>query len=395
MTAPLFVVDGHAITVAEALIAFASAFVLILIALIIALTRSNRSLADAAADSRARAVELDLRLADLARLQAETVGRVHTLGDVLGSRQSELARTVSERLDAVTHRLGDSVVASARNTVEGLSRLNERLAVIDEAQKNLGELAGEMTSLRAILADKQARGAFGQGRMEAIVADALPERAYAFQPTLPNGKRPDCAIYLPGDPRPLIVDAKFPLEAVLAWRAAEDDAARKAAAARVKTDVGKHVADIAERYLLPGDTLDVALMFVPSESIYAELAEGFEEVIQKAFHARVLVVSPSLLMLAIQVVQVLVRDQRMQQEARLIRGEVGHLVADVMRLKERALNLQKHFGQAAMDVEQVVVSADKIARRGARIEAMEIEDTTPASNVIAAPIERRAVARES
>ena len=181
------------------------------------------------------------------------------MAEWLGSRQADLARVVSDRLDSVGARLGAGLESQAQTTGETLGQLNERLAVIDAAQSRLTEMTREVVSLKDILANKQTRGAFGQGRMEAIVRDGLPAGAYDFQFTLSNRARPDCVIRLPGDPRPLAVDAKFPLEGFSALRAARDDEARRAAHARVRADVGKHVKDIAERYLVPGETQDVAL----------------------------------------------------------------------------------------------------------------------------------------
>ena len=160
---------------------------------------------------------------------------------------------------------------TTKHTTDNLQKLNERLAVIDNAQKNITDLASQVTSLQSVLANKQARGAFGQGRMEAIIQDGLPKGAYEFQFTLSNGTRPDCCVFLP-DQRPLVIDAKFPLEGVTAFREAKTDDERKIAAQRLRQDVSKHVTDIAEKYLIPGETQDMALMFVPSESVYAEIA---------------------------------------------------------------------------------------------------------------------------
>jgi DNA recombination protein RmuC len=215
--------------------------------------------------------------------------------------------------------------------------------------------------------------------MEAIVTDSLPKDAYAFQYTLSNGKRPDCAIFLPEDPRPLLVDAKFPLESITAFRDAKNDEIRQAAASQLRQDIQKHVSDIADRYFLPGETQETALMFVPSESVYADLHEHFDDLVQKAFRRRVLIVSPSLLMLAIQVVQSIVKDARMREAAEQIRTEVGRLMEDVYRLRDRALNLQKHFAQSSDDVGQVLISADKVAKRGARIEALDLDASEPAT----------------
>ena len=178
-----------------------------------------------------------------------------------------------------------SLQTTTKHTTDHLQKLHERLAVIDGAQKNITELATQVNSLQGILGNKQSRGAFGQGQLEAIIADVLPKGAYEFQYSLKNGKRPDCAIFMP-DAGPLMIDAKFPLEAMTAWRDARTDDDRKQAIARVRIDIGKHIADIAEKYLIPGETQDIALMFIPSESVYADLHERFDDMMQRAQRAR-------------------------------------------------------------------------------------------------------------
>jgi DNA recombination protein RmuC len=370
MSTTFFTVGGVPIGLAEALSALGLA---VLIVLAIVLARAFRRQGGESARHAQRAADLEARLSEMVRVQADTAGRVHMMGETLSGRQAELARLVGERLDAVTHRLGQSMSESGRHTTESLRHLHERLAVIDHAQKNLTELASQVTSLREVLANKQMRGAFGQGRMEAIVRDGLPRGAFEFQFTLSNKTRPDCVVFLPGDDRPIVIDAKFPLEAVSALREAKSEETRKQAAQRVRQDVSRHVNDIAERYLIPGETQEVALMFVPSESVYAELYDGFDDIIQKAYRAQVVIVSPSLLMLAIQVMQQILKDARMREAAGRIRTEVGHLMGDIGRLRERVLKLQQHFGQASEDVTQVLISADKIAKRGGRIEALEFD----------------------
>ena len=331
----------------------------------------------------------DAPMAELARLQNETAGRVQAMGEMLAGRQAELARTVNERLDAVTQRLGQSMQISTQHTGEHLAKLNERLAVIDNAQKNITDLASHVTSLRDVLANKQARGAFGQGRMEAIIQDGLPKGAYEFQFTLKNGKRPDCVVMLP-DQRPLVIDAKFPLEAITALRESKTEDERKLAAQRVRQDVSKHVTDISEKYLIPGETQDIALMFVPSESVYAELHDGFDDVVQKAYRSQVMLVSPTLLMLAIQVIQQIQKDAQMREAADQIRTEVGVMMKDVKLLGERVRKLQAHFGQTTEDMNQILISAGKIEKRASRIEELEFDDNdeTPASNVISAPLRK-------
>jgi DNA recombination protein RmuC len=312
------------------------------------------------------------QMTDLYRLQLESSGQMRLLADVLGKGQGELQRTVNDRLESLSHRVGLSLQDASKNASDNLQKLNERLAVIDRAQKNITDLASQVTSLQGVLANKQQRGAFGQGRMEIIVQDGLPKSCYAFQYTLSNRSRPDCAVFLP-DGRPLVIDAKFPLEAVTAFRDAKNDDERKQAAARLRQDIGRHIADISQKYLIPGETQDQALMFVPSESVYSELHDSFDDMVQRAFRAKVVIVSPSLLMLAIQVVQQIQRDARMREAADQIHAEVGYLMDDLRRLQERVQKLRTHFDQANEDIRQIVISAERIEKRGTRIQEVEFD----------------------
>ena len=350
----------------------------LLLAICVALLRGGRARAGDAAALAERQREMDDKMAELARLNSELSGRVRAASEIVSSRQSDLARLLSERLDAVGHRVGQGLEHSARSTADHLAKLGERLAVIDGAQANLARLSQDMLGLKDILSNKQARGAYGQGRMEAIVRDGLPADSFAFQHTLSNRTRPDCVIRLPGDERWMVVDAKFPLEAFTALRAAKEDDARKQADVRVRADVSKHVRDIAERYFLPGETQDIAFLFVPSESIYADVQEHFDDLVQKAHRARILLVSPSLLMMAIQLMQSIVRDARLREEAHVIQAEVSHLLEDVARLRERTEKLSNHFRQSQEDVEAISVSARKIEKRGERIGQLEFSERAPA-----------------
>jgi DNA recombination protein RmuC len=334
---------------------------------------------------------VDDQIAALARLQTEAASRMDAMRDLLVNRQAELQRTINERLDSVTHRLNQSMTSAREHTVESLQKVNERLAVIDTAQKNIAELASKMSSLHSVLANKQQRGAFGQGRLEIIIQDGLPKDCYEFQLTLSNRSRPDCAVFLP-DKRPLAIDAKFPLEAFTALREAVSEEERKQAASRLRQDFTKHVSDISTKYLIPGETQDLALMFVPSESVYMELHDGFHDIVQKAFRANVVIVSPCLLMLALHVIHQIQKDARMREAADKIHAEVGHLMDDIDRLHDRVLNLQKHFGQANEDVRQILISAEKVETRATRIKDVEFngEDSPlPGSNLIATPRPRR------
>ena len=371
ISGPIAVIDGVPIYLTEAVGAALSLLTLLAVVSFVALWRAGvaRRRERDIADERQEAIEA--RFAALAQSSAELSGRIGGMSEWLGSRQTDLARVVAERLDSVGARLGAGLENQAQTTGENLNKLNERLAVIDAAQSRLSEMTREVVSLKDILSNKQSRGAFGQGRMEAIVRDGLPVGAYEFQFTLSNRARPDCVIRLPGDARVLAVDAKFPLEGFTALRAARDDDTRKMAHARVRADVRKHVKDIAERYLLPGETQDVALMFVPSEAIYSDLVDHFDELVQKAHRARVVIVSPTLMMMAISVAQAILRDARMRDEAHQIQAEVGKLMNDVRLLVERAGKLDTHFRQAQEDLAGVGAASARVARRSERIESMD------------------------
>jgi DNA recombination protein RmuC len=374
MTTPtnqiIFMIGDLPVRTIDALVGFGALVLLLLLVIAIAVARSGRRGAELAMLQAMRAEELEQRLGEMMRVQSEASGRVDAMAQVLTGRQVELARSVNERLDSVTHRVGQSMEQSTRNTMDSLRVLHERLGIIDNAHKNLTDLTTQVTTLRDVLANKQSRGAFGQARMEAIVQDGLPKGSYEFQHTLANGKRPDCVVFLP-DTRPLCIDAKFPLEAITALHDARSDEERRFACQRLRADVLKHVNDIAEKYLIAGETQDTALMFVPSESVYAEIHDGFDDVIQKAYRARVVLVSPSLLMLAIQVMQQIMKDARIRDAADQIRTEVVNLGDDLTRLRERVLKLQKHFGDVNEDIRQILISADKIEKRAGRIEELD------------------------
>jgi DNA recombination protein RmuC len=370
----VLVVGGRAIAAGELVLGLLGLAVLMLLALFVVMRRQASARALEAERALIHAQEVEERMAEMARIQSELTGRMQAMAEGLGARQGDLAKALGDRLDGMSTRIGQSLEGQTKTTVENLGKLNERLAVIDNAQKNLTDLAGQVVTLKDVLANKQARGAFGQGRMEAILQDGLPSNGYDLQVTLSNGRRPDAVIRLAGDPRGLVVDAKFPLEAVTLWREAKAEELRRMAAQRLRQDLSVHIKDIADKYLIAGETQDMALMFVPSEGIYADLNEHFDDVMQRAFRARVLIVSPSLLMLAVQVVQGLLKDERMREEAQVIQKEVALLLGDVTRLTDRVANLQKHFAQASDDLIQIQTSADKIAKRGGRIESLEFED---------------------
>jgi DNA recombination protein RmuC len=365
------------------LIALGVLLLLGLAAVIVLLLRPRAPVADPAAEQRL--VALNSRLDGMANWLQNAHGQ---LQQTVQTSQGQFQQTVNERLDAVTARLGESLSASTNTTAEHLQNLHARLAVIDSAQKNIADLASQVSlhvgSLNNILANKQSRGAFGQGQLEAIVADLLPKGAYEFQHTLTNKMRPDCVIFVP-DSGHLVIDAKFPLEAMTAWRDAASDEDRKIAIQRVRQDIGKHVTDIAEKYMIAGETQDVALMFIPSESLYADIYDSFDDVVQRARRARVMIVSPNMAVLAIQLVRQMRKDAQMREAVDQIRFEIGHMMKDVALLGDRVRKLQGHFGQTTKDMDDILTSAGRIEKRAGRIEGLDFE-AEAASGAIAAAV---------
>ncbi|MEP3279505.1 MAG: DNA recombination protein RmuC [Stappiaceae bacterium] len=372
----LFQIGNRQITLAEFLIYAACTALFLLLVLWIQAMRQSRRRGDAEAAAQAQTREMELRLGELMKTQSEMTGRMQTMAEVFGTRQADLSRGLNERMDGLGQKIGQSMVQTTKSTQEGLTAVHERLAVIDRAQKTISDLSGQVTELQNILSNKQSRGAFGQGRMEAIIQDALPASAYVFQGMLSNDTRPDCLILMPNDAPPLVIDAKFPLEAFNMIRDAALSEELKAAHAQFRRDMAKHIGDISDRYLLPGETQDTAFMFVPSESVFAELHENFEDVIQKAHRARVILVSPSLLNLSIQVIQSVLKDAKMREQAHLIQAEVGRLMQDIGRLDDRVRKLQSHFSQSQKDIDQILISTDKVTKRSRNIEDLELGELT-------------------
>jgi DNA recombination protein RmuC len=277
-----------------------------------------------------------------------------------------------QQIDALKEKMGESLAASAQKTGETFVSITERLNVIDTAQKNITELSGHVVSLKAIFSDKQARGAMSQDQMEAIIAEHLSPDQYEFQATLSNNSRPDCAIRIPNVVARIVVDSKFPLEAFELLRKAESEEQRKVAMTAVRNDIQKHVRDIKEKYLIPGEVQTPAIMFVPSDSIYAELHAGFPETLRKARQDQVVIVSPHVFMLVISTIQSLMRDAKMREQAHAIQAAVGALLQDVKRLGERVGDLRKHFDTTNKDIGQIEISMKGIERHSDRIAQVEL-----------------------
>lgn len=337
------------------------------VALAVVLRRTDRAAERLQADAMAA-------LADQLRAEnRELAGRLSQLGDDTRKVQAELTRAVNDRLDQVSVRMGKSLEEAAGRTAKSFGEIATRLKVIDEAQKNLSELSGDIVGLQDILSDKQARGAFGELQLTDLVGAILPPSAYDFQVTLSNDRRVDCLIKLPNPPGPMGVDAKFPLEGYQALQAARDDAQKAAARRAFKADIAKHVKNIAERYILPGETADSALMFLPSEAVYAELHANFPDVVQKSFQAKVWIVSPTTLWATLNTVRAILKDARIREQAHVVQKEMRALMDDVRRLGERVDKLDTHFNRAQRDIADIRTSTDGITRHAGRIEAVELD----------------------
>ena len=253
--------------------------------------------------------------------------------------------------------------------------------MIDAARVNIEALGAQVTTLAGILGNKQQRGAYGETQLENIIRDRLPPEGFSFQHTLTNGRRADCFIQLPHPPGPIAVDSKFPLEAWIALRDAADDVQRLAGMKQFRADVNKHVKDVAARYIIAGETAAGAIIFVPSEAIYAELHHTAAEVVTAAARMGVYIVSPTTLWAVLTSMGALMRDVRLRNEAGRIQKEVKALLGDIGRLDTRVSELKNHFDKAGSVISQIETSSGKIKRSGEKIEAVEF-DETPA---IAAP----------
>ncbi len=326
-------------------------------------------LAETAEKLIAAQAEITGRLSQMAEADAAAQAR---LAERFQSQERALTKTLDERLANVSKRVGDSLQQSQTKNAETMAGLKARLAVIDAAQKNITDLSAQVVGLQDVLANRHARGAFGELQLEDLVRNALPPSTYDFQSTLSNGKRVDCLLTLPNPPGPIAIDAKFPLESYRALHAATDDAERTAAGRAFSTDVLKHVRDIAERYILPGETAESALMFVPSEAVYAELHANFADTVDKSYRARVWIVSPTTLMATLHTVRAVLKDANMREQAGLIQQEVHRMIEDVVRLDDRVDKLNRHFDQASEDVRQIRVSSEKITKRADKIEEIEL-----------------------
>ena len=347
-----------------------------LVVAVLALRLRARDTQDTAPDTDPMIEKITETVDQMARAQSELTGRLDGMAAAQETARGELTRTLTEQLTNVSKTVANNLKDTGERTTRTLGDLGQRLSLIDKAQQEITALSGQVVELQQILDNKQARGAFGEAQLADIVRDGLPETAYAFQHTLSNGRRADCLIRLPNPPGPVVVDSKFPLEAYQRWRGAESDEAARTALGTLRTDTQKHATDIAERYIIPGETADAALMFLPSESVFSELHSRLPDLVEKCRAMRVYPVSPNTMALTLNTVRAIMRDVKMREQAGLIQNEVRVLMEDVSRLNDRIGKLRTHFGQAEKDIELIETSGRKITSRGERITGVELEDKT-------------------
>ena len=381
--------------------------VLVVILLIMTVRRAGKS-ADAVQIVASQVGRLSQDMNALGQGQQQLAGNIRTVSDAQANAQVHVVQTMEARLAEVqaqmAERLADNAMKSARSlaemqermkdtltgssekTTKSLTELQERLATIDKAQTNIEKLSGDVLSLQDILSNKQRRGMFGEIQLTDIVSKALPADSYALQYTLSNGKRADCLVHLPNPPGPIVIDAKFPFEAYEAFAAAETQHEQAAALRDLGNAVKKHIKDISEKYIIEGETADGAIMFLPSEAVYAELHARLPDVVRSGFDARVWIVSPTTCMATLNTMRAILKDARMREQAGAIRKELALLGGDVERLVTRVGNLDRHFGQAAKDIEDIKISAEKAGKRAHRLDNFDFEEIAPDAEPKVIPI---------
>lgn len=306
---------------------------------------------------------MEVRLAEVQRQMAEK----------LHENSMKAARSISD----LQEKMNQTLHGSSEKTTKSLTELQERLATIDKAQTNIEKLSGDVLSLQDILSNKQTRGAFGEIQLNDIVSKALPADSYSFQATLSNGRRADCLIHLPNPPGPIVIDAKFPLEAYDALVEAETKDNQARALTMLKQAVRTHIKAISERYLIEGETADGALMFLPSEAVYAELHARLPDVVREGFAARVWIVSPTTCMATLNTMRAILKDARMREQAGAIRATLKQLHRDVELVVERVGKLDTHFNQARKDLDGITTAAERAGKRAIKLDNFDFEELAP------------------
>ena len=290
------------------------------------------------------------------------------------SQLSEQSARMEQTLSNFRQQLGHSLQQQTQSTHDNLTKLSERLAVIDRANSQITELTGQVTQLHNILANKTERGAFGEVQLENLVKTVLPPNSYAFQVTLPNQKRADCILKLPNPPGDIVIDSKFPLDAWYNLQNSETKEQQIAARRQLAISVRGHVKDIQDKYIIAGSTAESACLFLPSEAVYAELHANLPDVIDASYKARVWIVSPTTMMATLNTVRAVLRDARLREQTAIIQSEMLKLIEDVSRLDARVENLNRHFSQVQKDISEIQTSTSRISKRSYRITELEVPE---------------------
>ena len=313
-------------------------------------------------------------LRDLSVNQQQIVGSIKVITDTQTTSQAAIIKHVESRLEEIQKSISSSLSGSSVKTAQTLGELQQRLQTIDKAQTNIEKLSGEVLGLQEILSNKQARGVFGEIQLKDIVSKALPSDAYDFQYTLSNSKRADCIIYLPEPQGNIVIDSKFPLEAYNAMISNTNEVDKSKNVQLFQSSIKTHIKDISEKYIIEGETADGAILFLPSEAIYAELHANFSNLVNEGFESRVWIVSPTTLMATLNTMRAILKDERLRRHTSRIRAELDLLYKDMLRLEGRIINLDKHFTLASKDVDEIKISAKKASKRVFNIERFEFEE---------------------
>lgn len=349
---------------------------LVVVLLLLVLRAAGRS-ARALDPLVAQLTALGGRVQALSDGQHQLAGGLHHVSEAQAASQARVLQLMEARLAEVNRAMTESLHGTATRTARSLGDLQQRLVAIDKAQANIEKLSGDVLGLQDILSNKQTRGAFGEIQLHDIVLKALPADSYTMQATLSNGRRADCLIHMPNPPGPIVIDSKFPLEAYEALRRAKSQSALIEAQRMMRIAVRAHIRAISDRYIVQGETADSALMFLPSEAVYAELHANFPELVREGFAAKVWIVSPTTCMATLHTMRAVLKDARMREQAGAIRQELAALYADIDRLGQRVGNLDRHFSQAAKDIEEIRISADKAGKRAHRLDNFDFEELAP------------------
>jgi len=339
---------------------------LVLVLLVMSVRRAGQS-AQMVAPLAQQMGYLGQQVQSLSDGQHQLAGGLNHVSEAQAASQANMLQLMEKRLAEVSKSMGENLEGTSRRTAQSLGELQQRLVTIDQAQ----------LSLQDILSNKQTRGAFGEIQLTDIVGKALPKDSFTLQATLTNGKRADCLIHLPNPPGPIVVDAKFPLEAYEALRRADTQWEIKEATAFFKTSVKTHIRAISEKYIIEGETADGALMFLPSEAIYAELHSNFPDLVREGFDARVWIVSPTTCMATLNTMRAILKDARMREQAGAIRATLKQLHRDVELVVERVDKLNTHFTQARGDLDGINTAAERAGKRAARLDNFDFEELSP------------------